>query len=246
MEIVNQNKIDDLIENGYEMKVSEYISGGIQMVKDNLGLFVGFTIVTFIISSMAGMIPFGSVAVGAPLGAGFIIAANKISKGYEIEFSDFFKGFDYFGQLVVSSILFILLFAALAIPTGIFIFSMVALDFEGPFALFPAVIFGFSILGAVLYFTVSFMWAPHLIVFGKKRAWESMEMSLKIIKKDFWNFAGFGIMLALMNFAGLLCFGFGLLFTIPASACALYLAFEDVTEMSIENGGEYIENHLVD
>jgi len=246
MEIVSQNKIDDLIENGYEMKVSEYISGGIQMVKDNLGLFVGFTIVTFIISSMAGMIPFGSVAVGAPLGAGFIIAANKISKGYEIEFSDFFKGFDYFGQLVVSSILFILLFAALAIPSGIFIASMVALDFDGDVAVLFTIIFGFSILAAVLYFAVSFMWAPHLIVFGKKKAWESMETSHKIIKNDFWNFIGFGVMLGLMNLAGLLCFGFGLLFTIPASACALYLAFEDVTEMRIENGSGYIENHLVE
>ena len=245
MKTVSQSKIEDLIENGYEMKVTEYVTGGIQMVKDNLGLFAGFTVLMFIINSIAGVVPFGSIAVSAPLGAGFIIAAHKIRSGYEIDLSDFFKGFDYFGHLVVYTLLFTLMLAALAIPSGLFIASMVALDFDGDIAAFFAVIFGFSILAVVLYFAVSFMWAPHLILFAKKKAWESMEISHKIIKNDFWNFIGFGMMLGLLNIAGFLCFGVGLLFTIPASACAMYLAFEDVTEMRLENGG-YIENHLVD
>ncbi len=246
METVSQNKIDDLIENGFALKVSEYISGGFQMVKDNLGPFIGFTVLMFIINSAAGMVPFGAVAVGAPLSAGLFIAANKVSRGYELQFADFFKGFEYFGQLVVYTLLLVLMFAALAVPMGIMIFSMVAMDFnEGP-AILIGLVFGLAIFAVAIYLAVSFMWAPYLIVFGKKKAWESMETSRNIIKNDFWNFLGFGLLLGFINLAGLLCFGVGLLYTIPATACALYLAFEDVTDLRLENSGTYIEDHLVD
>ena len=246
MEVVSQHKIDDIIENGYALRVSDYISGGFQMVKDNLGLFVGYTLLMFIINSIAGMVPFGALAVGAPLSAGFFIAANRISEGDELEFSDFFKGFDYFGQLVVYSILMLLLIMALAVPTGLFAFTLVALDFDGDIAVIFAMIFGLAIFAVIIYLAISFIWAPHLIVFANKKAWESMETSRNIIRQDFWNFVGFGILLGLINIAGALFFGIGLLYTIPASACALYLAFEDVTGMGLENSGGYIERHLVD
>ncbi len=246
MEIVSQNKIDDLIENGYSLRVSDYISGGFQMVKDNLGLFIGFTMIMFIINGFAGMVPFGSLAVSAPLSAGLFLAANKINKGYELEFGDFFKGFDYFGQLVVYSILMVLIFAALAVPIGIFSVSMLAVGFDDDMVVVLALLMGFVAFLVIIYLAISFMWAPHLIVFAKKKAWESMETSRQIIKHDFWNLVGFGMLLGLINIAGALCFGVGLLYTLPASACALYLAFEDVTEMRLENNGDYIEKHLVD
>ena len=247
MEIVSQEKIDDLIENGYALQPSEYISGGVRMVKENLGLFVGYTVLMFVINAFASIFPFGGLVVGAPLTAGFFLAANKLNQGYELELGDFFKGFNHLGQLVVYSLLVILLFAILAIPAGVFAVSMIAFDFDGDFAIIFALMFGFAVLAMVLYFAVSFMWAPHLIIFGKKKAWESMEISHKIIKKDFINFIGFGLMLGLMNIAGFLFFGVGLLFTIPATACALYLAFEDVTEMRLENNdGLYLDKHLVD
>lgn len=246
METVSQNKIDDLIENGFSLRVSEYISGGFQMVKDNAGLFVGFTLLTLIINSIAGIVPFGAIAVSTPLAAGFFLAANKLNKGDQLDLSDFFKGFEYFGQLVVYTVLLVLLFAALAIPVGLFIFTMIAFDFGGEGAFFLVFMFGLAVFMGAAYMAISFMWAPHLIVFANKKAWESMEISHRIIKKDFWNFAGFGLLLGLINLAGLLCFGLGLLFTIPASACALYLAFEDVTDLKLENNDGYIESHLVD
>ena len=246
MKTVSQEKIEDLIENGYAMNVTDYISGGIQMVKDNLGMFVGYTLLMFVISSVAGMMPFGSIAVGAPLSAGFFIAANRLNQGYEIELGDFFKGFEYFGQLVVYSLLMLLAFAALAIPAGVFIGSMFILDFDSEVAILFSLVFGFASAIAITYFAVSFMWAPHLIVFGNKKAFESLDLSRRIIRNDFWNFIGMGILLGLMNIAGAMFFGIGLLFTIPASACALYLAFEDVTEMSLDGDDQYIDRHLVD
>ena len=246
MEIVSQNKIDDLIDNGYHLRVSEYISGGIQMVKENLGVFVGFTLITFIINSIAGMIPFASLAVSAPLTAGFFLAANRLSEGYEVDFSDFFKGFDYFGQLVVYSILFGLLIVVLSIPAFMLAGTMIVFDLDGDVSVLFAILFGLGMVATVLYLAISFMWAPHLILFANKRAWESMELSHKLIKKDIWNFVGFAMLLGLFNLAGALCFGIGLVFTVPVSACALYLAFEDVTEMRLENSDQYIDRHLVD
>lgn len=245
MEIIDQHKIDDLMERGFTLRGSDYISGGIQMVKDHLGPFVGFTLLSLIINAAAGVVPFGGLLVGAPLSAGFFIVANRINQGIEPEIGDFFKGFEYFGQLVVYTLLTALLIVALLIPLGLVAITMTAFSFDSDPGVFFIFMFGMVAFFVAIYIGISLIWAPHLIVFANKRAWESMETSFKVIKQDFWNFAGFAMLLVLLNLGGLLCLGVGLLFTIPASACAIYLAFEDVMELDQEGRGDDIERHLV-
>ena len=202
MEVVNniKAKADHLIQQGYDTDAGTYIRRGWEIFQDNIGIFIGYTLLTVAISIAAAFIPFGSILVSGPLTAGYYIVANKISKGEAYEFGTFFKGFDYFVPLLLYSLI-----------AGIFIaLGIVALIIPG------------------IYLAVAYTFAPLFIVFAKMEFWDGMELSRKLVTKNWWNIFGFVLLLFLINLTGTLAFLVGLLFTIPLTFCAIYAAFEDI------------------
>ena len=79
-----------------------------------------------------------------------------------------------------------------------------------------------------IYLAVAYTFVPLFIVFGKIEFWDGMEFSRKLVTKKWWNIFGFVLLLMLINMVGALAFLVGLLFTIPLSYCAIYVAFEDI------------------
>lgn len=202
MEILNslKQRVDDLIARGYNTDAGKYISEGYQIFEKDMGKFIGFTALYFLITSAAVFVPFGPILLSGPLTAGFFIVARKIKKNESYDFGAFWKGFDFFVPLMlytlISGILGSLAFLAFIIP-GIYLF--VGWSFAIPF-----------------------------IIFGNMEFWDSMEYSRKIITKKWWNIFGLLLLLFLINMAGVLVFFVGLLFTVPITFCALYAAFEDI------------------
>lgn len=202
MEVINniKEKAEHLIQQGYETDAGTYIRRGWEIFQENIGMFIGYTLITIAISVAAAFIPFGSLLVSGPLTAGFYIVANKISKGEPYEFGTFFKGFDFFVPLLLWTLI-----------GGIFIaLGLVALIVPG------------------IYLAVAYTFVPLFIVFGKIEFWDGMEFSRKLVTKKWWNIFGFVLLLMLINMVGALAFLVGLLFTIPLSYCAIYVAFEDI------------------
>ena len=202
MEVINniKEKAEHLIQQGYETDAGSYIRRGWEIFQENIGMFIGYTLITIAISVAAAFIPFGSLLVSGPLTAGFYIVANKISKGEPYEFGTFFKGFDFFVPLLLWTLI-----------GGIFIaLGLVALIVPG------------------IYLAVAYTFVPLFIVFGKIEFWDGMEFSRKLVTKKWWNIFGFVLLLMLINMVGALAFLVGLLFTIPITYCAIYVAFEDI------------------
>jgi len=202
MEVINniKEKAEHLIQQGYETDAGSYIRRGWEIFQENIGMFIGYTLITIAISVAAAFIPFGSLLVSGPLTAGFYIVANKISKGEPYEFGTFFKGFDFFVPLLLWTLI-----------GGIFIaLGLVALIVPG------------------IYLAVAYTFVPLFIVFGKIEFWDGMEFSRKLVTKKWWDIFGFVLLLILINMAGALAFLVGLLFTIPLTYCAIYVAFEDI------------------
>ena len=202
MEVINniKEKAEHLIQQGYETDAGTYIRRGWEIFQENIGMFIGYTLITIAISVAAAFIPFGSLLVSGPLTAGFYIVANKISKGEPYEFGTFFKGFDFFIPLLLWTLI-----------GGIFIaLGLVALIVPG------------------IYLAVAYTFVPLFIVFGKIEFWDGMEFSRKLVTKKWWDIFGFVLLLILINMAGALAFLVGLLFTIPLTYCAIYVAFEDI------------------
>jgi uncharacterized membrane protein len=202
MEVINsiKQKAENLIQQGYETDAGSYIRRGWEIFQENMGLFIAYTLITILISVASAFIPFGSLLISGPLTAGFYIVAHKISKGEPYEFATFFKGFDFFVPLLLWSLI-----------GGIFIaLGLVALIVPG------------------IYLAVAYTFVPLFIVFGKMEFWDGMEISRKLVTKNWWDVFGFVLLLFLINLAGTLAFLVGLLFTIPLTSCAIYAAFEDI------------------
>jgi uncharacterized membrane protein len=202
MEILNniKKRADELIARGYDTDAGKYISKGYSIFEKDMGKFIGYTALYFLITTASSFIPFGPVFLTGPLTAGFFIVARKINKNEPYDFGAFWKGFDFFVPLMLYTLISSIL---------------------GALALFALIIPG-------IYLFVGWTFAIPFIIFGKMEFWDSMEISRKLVTKKWWNIFGFLLLLLLINFAGALVFFVGLLFTIPITYCALYAAFEDI------------------
>jgi hypothetical protein len=202
MEILNniKKRADDLIAHGYNTDAGKYISEGYRIFEKDMGKFIGYTALYFLITAASGCIPLAPIFLTGPLTAGFFIVARKINKNESYDFGTFWKGFDFFVPLMlytlISIILGFLAFLALIIPG--------------------------------IYLVVGWSFAIPFIIFGNMEFWDAMEISRKLITKKWWNIFGFLLLLVLINIAGTMVFFVGLLFTVPITYCSLYAAFEDI------------------
>lgn len=186
------------------LNVQECIKQGWEMFKEHVGEFVGFTLIIFVASvvssrsSFAGSFVFSAII--ASLSAGYGIAAFRLLSGQQIEFADFFKGFNYFLPLFLASL------------AGCFMVSI-----------------GFLLLIIPgIYLAVAYMFTTFLILDYRMEFWQAMETSRKIISKNWFVFFGFSFVLFAVNLLGGLAFGVGLLVTIPVTACAAAVAYKEI------------------
>ena len=194
------------IINDYRSRTDELSSSGYFV---NIGEYIskGFDLFRkkpefFIIYAALYMLsmPFGGFLLAYPLTAGFFIAAHRINSNQPLFFDHFFDGFKYFIQLTV-----------LMIVQGVIVFiGFIALIIPG------------------IYLSVAYYFAPFYVIFGKMDFWEAMESSRKLVHREWFSIFGLIIVLGLLNFAGVLAFGVGMLFTLPVSFCATYVAFDDI------------------
>jgi len=202
MEMINsiKERADQLIEKGYETDIGNYISKGFKIFEKEVGLFIGYTALYFVISFVSCFIPFASLLISGPLTAGFFIMAHKINKGEPYEFSTFFKGFDFFVPLLLFTLISVIFIAL----------GTLALILPG------------------IYLAVAYTFAIPFIIFAKMEFWDGMEVSRKMVTKNWWSIFGLLILLFLINLLGVLVLFVGLLFTIPVTYCAIYAAFDDI------------------
>ncbi|MEM1325801.1 MAG: hypothetical protein AAGI23_07605 [Bacteroidota bacterium] len=241
-----------LAEEGYDFHLSDYISKGVDFFKQDIGGFVSYTLLFFLISMAAGFVPFGSVLVGPPLAMGWAIVCYHILKDKHTQFNEFFKGFDHFGQLILVTLIMGLLMMLVIIPailifgfsTGLFINGEPDLDGGNGVMLFVGIL---ALLAPVIYMAIAWAWAPYFVVFHGMKFWDAMEASRKILSKNWWSFFGFYLIIGLITVSGFIALGVGALFTIPIAYCAQFAAFADVVQLERADASHAsIEDHLVE
>ena len=218
-----EDRVNKLLNEGYEFKLEKYISNGFELFKKEYGLFIGFSIVAGLMSGVASLIPIiGSLAQAVITGIinlGYFYVARKIKLGEKPEFEDFFKPFNAFGNIVgISLVVFILTlvgFLCLIIP-GIYL--GVAWSLSLP----------------IIYF------------YSGVGLWDSMEASRRVVTKNWWWFLLLFICIVLINIVGAICLLVGLLITIPVSHLIMYSAFDDIMKPDKETEPDNDEKILLD
>ncbi len=207
-----EQNIENLLENGYTFSTGDYISEGFDLFKRNAGLFIGFMILSFFLSLIAGAIPkigvfLNSLVISPILAVGYFIVADKIKRNRDYDFGTFFEGFQHALPLILATIIMTIIFIIAFSPSlyslynsGIFDFYTAILenpldipDFDPIFSSNALTVLVLNSL-IIWFLIVCYTWTTHFIVFYGLDPWSAMEASRKIIMKR-W-FAVFGLYLA--------------------------------------------------
>lgn len=194
------SRSQNLQNENYEFKFGEYINNGFRLFFKRPADFVIYFIVYTFLSILVSFTGIGSLILTGPLTVGWFIIAHKVDKDEPFEFADFFKGF--------------------RITLPLFLVTLLT---------FLSVLAGTILLilpGIFLAVALSFSYYP--VYFNKMEPVDAMKVSLRFVKKKWFSFFFFFIVLGLINFLGLLALGIGIFVTAPASALALYCAYKDI------------------
>jgi uncharacterized membrane protein len=186
------------------LPLGEYLKTGWELFKRYPGWYAGFFLIYIVIQAVSRFIPIigavASFAVGPALLMGNFIISAKLLQGHTPKFSDFFLGFRFFIPLLLT-------------------------------ALVGGVLAGLGLLLLVIpgvYLLVGYLFASSLVVDRRLDFWAALELSRRTVQPMWFAMFAFLLLLMLINLAGALLLGLGLLVSVPVTACAITAAYADL------------------
>lgn len=216
----------------------ECIKAGWELIRSQYWLFVGMTVVGILIGILA---PLG-ILMG-PMMCGIYLALFQTRRGQPIEFGLLFKGFDYFGDAVIATLLHMIPIVIVMVPAYILyivgMFGMMATSQNGEpdpgamlgfFAVFGVVFLVIMLLMIVL--SVVFTFAYPLIVDRRLKGFDAVKLSIRAGFANFWRLLGMMLLTGLLTFFGVLFCYIGAFLVLPISFAAIAAAYEQVFGLS--------------
>jgi hypothetical protein len=185
-----------------------------------LGPAVGFLLLVALVYLFSSCIPYvGSLLVlfiVVPMYAGMYIVCLAQLQGKSWTFGDFFAGFQYYGPLLLNS----LLLGLMAVPIYAVLIPLVLLANQADTGIIIALgVALFLVLCATMYVLTragTFCWL--LILDRGYGPLEAIRGSWNLSRGHFWSLFGVGLLLGLVNLGGEMLLCVGLLFTMPLTA----------------------------
>jgi hypothetical protein len=210
------------------------IKTGWSLIKDQYWLFAGMSFVGFLLGSF---VPFGIIL--GPMMCGIYMALFRRRRGEFVEFGILFKGFDYFGESVVATLIHYVPMMMIIVPFYIVLYG-------GMFFIMPrqpggepdptSLFAWIAVLGAlglimvvlIMLLSVIFTFSYPLIVDRKLSGIEAVKLSARAAMANFLPLLGLLLLNGLMGFAGVLLCYVGLFLALPVSFAATAVAYEQV------------------
>ncbi len=247
------------------------IQEGFRIAGMNWGLFIGFTILLFVVSSVLGMIPYVSQVIttflNPILGLGVGIVAHKMATGQNLSFNNYFDGFQKWQPLVLLTLLKILITIIFAAPLiylcfeafgGIENLRIIADNSRPGDTEFATEKFdiikrawrnmnGFLIFGTFLLAMIPFvifMFSEMLVWFKNAEPVNALTESANIVKDNIGQVLAWFVLTFLIVVVSALPCGLGLLFTVPALGCATYAAFASVVDIDSNKNLKTVDHFI--
>lgn len=210
----------------------ECIKAGWNLIRNQYWLFVGLTVVGILIGSV---VPFG-ILLG-PMMCGIYLTLFKTRRGQPVEFNDLFKGFDFFRDSLIATLLHLVPILVIFVPS--YIVFYIALFFMMPrngepdptalltfFGIFA--VFWIVMIVILIIVSVGFTFAYPLIVDRRLSGLDAVKLSIKAGMANFWQLLGMLLLNGLVSFVGLLFCYVGAFFVLPIGFAAIATAYEQV------------------
>jgi hypothetical protein len=214
----------------------ECIKAGWNLIRSQYWLFVGMTVVGIIIGSV---VPLG-ILMG-PMMCGIYLALFQTRRGQPIEFGILFKGFDYFGDAVIATLLHMIPIFVIIVPSYLLfyvgMFATLAASSGGNGEPNPAALLGFIgfmvifwlvVMVVLIVLSVIFTFAYPLIVDRRMSGLEAVKLSIRAAFANFWRLLGMLLLTGLLTFVGVLFCYVGAFLVMPVSFAAIAMAYEQV------------------
>jgi hypothetical protein len=199
----------ETIAAGYREKatpidIASCISRGWTLVRDNPGLTIGTTLLTMIVAFGLSALPVIGLLgffINPVLLGGLSYVFTRRIRGETPQVGDAFNGFTLaFLQLGLGGLVSMLL-----ISTGLLL------------CVLPGI-----------YLAIGYTFALPLIIDKKFDFWTAMEVSRRVVHRQWWTMFGLALVLFLLNMIGLLACLVGCIVTAPLTVAAIQYAYEDV------------------
>ncbi|PYV04233.1 MAG: hypothetical protein DMG10_08555 [Acidobacteria bacterium] len=155
----------------------------------------------FILVALIGLalMNFSAFVVTGPVFAGFFLVVRRRMLEGRTDLNDLFAGFSPFIDALLISLL-----------TAIFMLG------------------GFALCIVPIFIVAGFYLFSYLFLVDRKLSfWDAMESSRKVVAQNLIGYTMFAVLLALLNFLGLLLAVVGLLVTVPISVAAVAAAYKE-------------------
>jgi hypothetical protein len=206
---------------------------GWSLIRDQYWLFVGMSVVAILLGSL---VPFGLIL--APMMCGIYLSLFQLRRGQRVEFGNLFKGFDYFGESVIATLIHSIPMVMIIIPFYIVLYGglLLMMPRQGGDP-DPASLFGFlavlMVLGLVMVvlmilISVTFIFIYPLIVDRKLSGIEAVKLSARAALANFLPLLGLLLLNGLIGFAGVLLCYVGMFLAFPVTFAAIATAYEQV------------------
>ena len=210
------------------------LKGGWNLIKNQYWLIFAMWLVGWMIASA---VPLG-ILMG-PMMCGLFLAFFQLRRGQPIEFGTLFKGFEYFGQSVLATLLHVIPVLAIVIPSYIlfYVFFLVAMVAQGgeepnPGAMLGVMVvfalFWIVVIAIIMVVSIGFTFVYPLIVDRRVQGFDAVKLSFKAAMANFAGLFGLAVLSFFLNLAGLLLCVIGVYFVLPIGYAAIAVAYEQV------------------
>ncbi len=200
------------------LPLGEYLKTGWRLFLNYPGGFIGFFLIYLVIQIVLHFIPWlgrvASFVIGPALLMGNFIVTAKLIQGRTPQFSDFFLGFRFFVPLMLTAL----------VGGGLTGIGMILLIIPG------------------LYLLVSYIFASSLVVDRRLDFWPALELSRRTVNPIWFGMFAFVLLLAVLNLAGAVALGIGLLVTVPLTCCTVTAAYADIFGLQSEYSENFPDN----
>ncbi len=216
----------------FRISPSEALTGAWNTTFAHFGIFIGFSILYFIVAFSAGLIPYLNILINL---LGFVFACSLYSgfdaaqKVTKPDFGSLFLWTPRFGKLLLGYLVYILLVVALLIPAIVLMMITLGADFFMKLAAGPSgfvyiaqgasatFLLGLTILvlaGAVMIYVLTFAFL-FLLQFRDYSIGEALRTSIAVGRENVGAIIWFVIISIGLSILGFLACGLGLLIAVP-------------------------------
>jgi hypothetical protein len=255
-----KSRLETISREGYDFRIGDFISQGFTIFGKNAAMFIGFLMVSIVISIVLKAMPYLgdliSFVTSGAFGAGYFIVAHKTYRNDYTDFSHFFDGFKDWLPLFLNTLLVTAMLLIELIPAIIFFAKNYGFgsgfNFQDPEELrdlienFGGLYVGLYVI-SILLLSLFVIYSSLFIVFDKMNVFDALGASAKIVSKSLFGHIIFMLVWMMIILVSCIPLFLGLLATVPAFYCSIYYAWQDITRYENEEiNNDDLMDHLID